>query len=68
MPWINGQILDLHGHNDHLDWAAISRPSCAVSTVVVGRRHSVDVQFTRIFDAAHLFVLEAKKKLAGLLV
>jgi hypothetical protein len=29
-----------------------------------GRRHSVDVQATSTFDAAHLFVVEAKKKRA----
>ena len=27
-----------------------------------GRRHSVDVQATSPFDAAHLFVVEAKKE------
>ncbi len=27
-----------------------------------GRRHSVDVQATSTFDAAHLFVVEAKKE------
>jgi hypothetical protein len=26
-----------------------------------GRRHSVDVQATSTFDAAHLFVVEAKR-------
>src|ERR1019366_7570626 len=29
-----------------------------------GRRHSVDVQATSTFDAAHLFVVEAKKERA----
>jgi hypothetical protein len=29
-----------------------------------GRRHSVDVQATGTFDAAHLFVVEAKKERA----
>src|SRR5262245_17502362 len=32
-----------------------------------GRRHSVDVQATSTFDAAHLFVVEAKKERAVLL-
>lgn len=29
-----------------------------------GRRHSIDVQGTSTFDAAHLFVVEAKKERA----
>jgi hypothetical protein len=29
-----------------------------------GRRHSVDVQATSLLDAAHLFVVEAKKQRA----
>lgn len=38
---------------------------CTVTvTDAEGRRHSVDVQATSTFDAAHLFVVEAKKERA----
>ncbi len=38
---------------------------CTVTvTDAEGRRHSVDVQATSSFDAAHLFVVEAKKERA----
>jgi hypothetical protein len=38
---------------------------CTVTvTDAEGRRHSVDVQATSSFDAAHLYVVEAKKERA----
>jgi hypothetical protein len=38
---------------------------CTVTvTDAEGRRHSVDVQATSSFDAAHLFVVEAKRERA----
>jgi len=38
---------------------------CTVTvTDAEGRRHSVDLQATSSFDAAHLFVVEAKKERA----
>ena len=41
---------------------------CTVTVIdPEGRRHSVDVQATSSFDAAHLFVVEAKKESAGYL-
>ena len=39
---------------------------CTVTvTDAEGRRHSVDVQATSTFDAAHLYVVEAKKERAA---
>ena len=49
----------------HVSYTADEMRWCTVTvTDAEGRRHSVDVQATSSFDAAHLFVVEAKKERA----